>query len=143
MLGAMLAFVLISYFFSQSGQNLPAAVQKIPEGKEFAVLLAEFIGSMIFAFSVAQVTSQKQHNSTAVALGVCGGLMLALIIAGFATTVIQASSIFNPAVAIAIQAFTVEGTNTLWAIATYLGGALLGGITGFGFSLLLQNNSEK
>ena len=64
------------------------------------------------------------------------------MIAMSAADMLKGSAILNPAIAIALQAFTVEGTSMPWAIAIYVGTALISGIIGFGFSNLLRN-SEK
>ena len=155
LLGAMLAFVVLKAFvdaapavsqealyFGETAASLFTA-SKIPDSYEWGILLAELLGSFIFAFAVAHVTADKKHNSTSVALGVGGGLFVAVTIASSAANMLKGSSILNPAAAIALQAFTVKETNTLWAIAIYVGAALIGGLAGFGFSELLRKNSEK
>ena len=154
-LGAMLAFVVLNAFISQApevsaeaqayGQtqaSLPTAYA-LPEGKELVVLFAELIGSLIFAFTVASVTSDKKKQDISVATGIGGGLFAALLIGGSAAAIVSASSILNPAVAISLQAFTVTRTNTVWAIAIYVGAALIGGIAGFALSSLVEKAKEK
>ena len=153
-LGSMLAFVAIKSFIDGApalseeaimyGQQAPSmfTATAIPTGKEWFILFAELLGSAIFAFSVAHTISNKNNNSTAVALGVGSGLFVAALIANSAATVVGGGAILNPAVAISLQAFSVEGTNTLWAIATYVGAALIGGIAGFAFSSLLSKNEK-
>jgi aquaporin Z len=153
-LGSMLAFVVIKSFIDGApalseeaimyGQQAPSmfTATAIPSGKEWFILFAELLGSAIFAFSVAHTTSNKNNNSTAVALGVGSGLFVAALIANSAATIIGGGAILNPAVAISLQAFSVEGTNTLWAIATYVGAALIGGIAGFAFSSLISKNEK-
>lgn len=155
LIGAMLAFVVLKFFVDQAPE-VSAEMQRfgqrpvqlfaasaIPEGKELVVLLAEFIGSTIFAFSVASVTGDKNKKDSAIALGVGSGLFVAVLIAGSAATAVGASAILNPAVAIGLQAFTIEGANTLWAIATYMGAALLGGICGFAINNTITKYSDK
>ena len=153
-LGSMLAFVVIKSFIDGApalseeaimyGQQAPSmfTATAIPSGKEWFILFAELLGSAIFAFSVAHTTSNKNNNSTAVALGVGSGLFVAALIANSAATIVGGGAILNPAVAISLQAFSVEGTNTLWAIATYVGAALIGGIAGFAFSSLISKNEK-
>ena len=153
-LGSMLAFVVIKSFVDGApalseeaimyGQQAPSmfTATAIPSGKEWFILFAELLGSAIFAFSVAHTTSNKNNNSTAVALGVGSGLFVAALIANSAATIVGGGAILNPAVAISLQAFSVEGTNTLWAIATYVGAALIGGIAGFAFSSLISKNEK-
>ena len=154
-LGAMLAFVVLNAFISQApevsaeaqayGQTQASlfTAYALPEGKELVVLFAELIGSLIFAFTVASVTSDKKKQDISVATGIGGGLFAALLIGGSAAAIVSASSILNPAVAISLQAFTVTGTNTVWAIAIYVGAALIGGIAGFALSSLVEKAKEK
>ena len=154
-LGAMLAFVIFNAFVSAApqisaeaqyyGQTQAAMFTASPivEGKEWLILLAELLGATIFGFAVAHITADKKHNSTAVALGVGTGLFLAAILSGYLANVIGGGVVLNPAIAISLQAFTVKGTSTVWAIATYAGASLIGGILGFGLSSLIAKNSDK
>ena len=151
----MLAFVAFNAFVSAApevsaeaqyyGQTQAAMFTAAPivEGKEWLILLAELLGATVFGFTVAHVTADKKHNSTAVALGVGAGLFLAVVLASYLTSVVGGGAVLNPAIAISLQAFTVQGTNTVWAIATYVGASLIGGILGFGLSSLLAKNSDK
>ena len=70
-------------------------------------------------------------------------MFLAVIIASYLTSVIGGGAVLNPAIAISLQAFTVKGTHMVWAIAAYVGAALIGGIIGFGLSSLISKNSDK
>ncbi len=148
-LGAMVAFMLLNAFVSTQ-DTLQTYGQKptlftanpIPKDKEMLALAAEFIGSFIFAFSVATTTSDKKNGNMAKALGVGGGLYLAVLIAGSLATLIGSSAIINPAVAFALQAFTVKNQNIPYAIAIYIGAALIGGILGFVLSHLIQKSTE-
>ena len=144
-LGAMIAFVILNAFVSNAPEVSQQAAlygqQKatmftanvIPHGKEL----------LIFAFAVASVTSDKKKGSSAVAFGVGGGLFLAVLIAGSLSSVVGGSAILNPAVAFSLQAFTLKGQNVLFAIATYVGAALLGGILGFALDSLIQEASKE
>ena len=154
-LGAMVAFVVLNAFVS----NAPEVSQQaalygqqratmftanvIPHGKEILILISELLGSFLFAFAVASVTSDKKKGSSAVAFGVGGGLFLAVLIAGSLSSVVGGSAILNPAVAFSLQAFTLKGQNVLFAIATYVGAALLGGILGFALDSLIQEASKE
>ena len=149
-LGAMVAFMLLNAFIGTQ-DTLQTYGQKptlftanpIPKNKEMLALAAEFIGSFIFAFSVATITSNKKNGNMAKALGVCGGLYLAVLIAGSLATLIGSSAIINPAVAFSLQAFTVKEQNVPYAIAIYIGAALIGGILGFVLNHLIQKTTEK
>ena len=154
-LGAMLAFVVLNAFISQApevsaelqayGQTAPTlfTASALPEGKEIVVLFAELIGSLVFAFTFASVTADKKKQEMAVASGIGGGLFVASLVGGSAASVVSATAILNPAVAISLQAFTVTGTNTVWAIAIYIGAALIGGIGGFALSSIVEKAREK
>lgn len=152
--GAMLAFVLVSKFvdianegvseeLAAFGAQAPKVFSAValPEGKEFLVLITEVLGMSIFAFGVANVA--KKSNDAAVALGVGGSLFVAILVSSVASGVLGASSIFNPAIAVALQAFTIEGTSHIWAVATYLGGAILGGVLGFALESVISNANEE
>ena len=149
-LGAMVAFMLLNAFIGTQ-DTLQTYGQKptlftanpIPKDKEMLALAAEFIGSFIFAFSVATITSNKKNGNMAKALGVGGGLYLAVLIAGSLATLIGSSAIINPAVAFSLQAFTVKEQNVPYAIAIYIGAALIGGILGFVLNHLIQKTTEK
>ena len=84
-----------------------------------------------------------ERESVPVAFGVGGGLFLAVLIAGSLSSVVGGSAILNPAVAFSLQAFTLKGQNVLFAIATYVGAALLGGILGFALDSLIQETSKE
>lgn len=155
-LGAMLAFIVLNAFVSQApeptaqqvayGQSVSLfTAAALPSGQELVVLFAELLGSIIFAFAVASVTADKKKNETSVALGVGGGLFVAALIAGSSAAVISATAIINPAVAISLQAFSIEGTNTTWAIAIYAVTAIVGGIIGFALSSVIEKarSTEK
>lgn len=154
-LGAMVAFVVLNAFVSNAPEVSQQAAlygqQKatmftanvIPHGKEILILISELLGSFLFAFAVASVTSDKKKGSSAVAFGVGGGLFLAVLIAGSLSSVVGGSAILNPAVAFSLQAFTLKGQSVLFAIATYVGAALLGGILGFALDSLIQEASKE
>ena len=154
-LGAMVAFVVLNAFVSNAPEVSQQAAlygqQKatmftanvIPHGKEILILISELLGSFLFAFAVASVTSDKKKGNSAIAFGVGGGLFLAVLIAGSLSSVVGGSAILNPAVAFSLQAFTLKGQNVLFAIATYVGAALLGGILGFALDSLIQEASKE
>ena len=145
-LGAMVAFMLLNAFVgTQDTLQKPTlfTANPIPKDKEMLTLAAEFIGSFIFAFSVAAITSNKKNGNMAKALGVSGGLYLAVLIAGSLATLIGSSAIINPAVAFALQAFTIKNQNVPYAIAIYIGAALIGGILGFALNHLIQRSTEE
>jgi aquaporin Z len=150
-LGAVLALVVLTAFVQQApaaSQQMTALGQSgaelfkagvIPEGKEWAVLFAELLGSAIFAFAVASALRTKEKIGAAFTVGL--GLFLGLIISGSAAVLVGGSTIVNPAVAIALQAFS--GMKDVWPIAIYALIPLLGGVIGFALNDLVQNNTNE
>lgn len=135
-LGAMLALVVLSAYVNaapaasstdiySSATELFKAVA-LPEGKEWYVFFAEFIGTLIFGFAVASATREKKER-TAAALTSGVGIFAGLLIAAYASMQVGASAILNPAVAISLQALSF---NT-WPIMVYVVAASLGAIGGF------------
>lgn len=150
-LGAVLALVVLTAFV----QNAPAASEQaamlgqgaaelfkagaIPQGKEWAILFAELLGSTIFAFAVASAYHAKEKIAAAITVGF--GLFVALIISGSAAVLVGGGTIVNPAVAIALQAF--NGMKDVWPLAIYALVPLIGGVIGFAVNDLLQRETTK
>lgn len=147
-LGALLALVVLNTFLdaapaptaeaAQYGQAAPELFKAaaIPEGKEWVVLSAELLGSVLFAFAVASAMRLRERTAAAFAVG--GGLYVGLIIAGTAASYVGASSILNPAVAGSLQALSWS----LWPILVYVVTPLVGGVAGFGLHDLLNKESQ-
>ncbi len=149
-LGAMLALVVLNWFAhagaaaaatNAAGQSTGAiqlfAAAAIPADKEWYVFAAELLGTFIFGFAVASVVRAKER--TAVAFTVGFGLFTALLIASSAAGVVQATSILNPAVAVALQALSFK----VWPLAIYVLAPVLGAVVGFVLFDLLRNNDDK
>lgn len=149
LLGAALALVVLNGFLSAApevssqaaamGQTAPALFKAmaIPEASQWAVFFAELLGATIYGFAVAGAFRQRERISTAFGIGL--GLFVALLVAGSATQVLGATSILNPAVAVALQAINF---NSVWPAAVYLFAASLGGVLGFILSDLLTAESD-
>lgn len=149
-LGAMLALVILGLFVDNApavseqaamyGQTAPELfkVAALPENKELLVLLAEVVGVTILSFAVASAWRQKDSITTAFTIGL--GLFLALLITSYAASVIGASAVLNPAVAVAVNAIDFK---SVWPLAVYVFGAVLGGILGFLLSDVLQNENNS
>lgn len=147
-LGAMLALVVLNAFVNA----VPATPQDafsaapalfsagaLPEGKEWLILIAEFIGTMIFGFAAARAFSEKNdHVTKALTMGL--GIFLGLMVAGSAAAFLGASAILNPAVAISLQAIDFS---SVWPIAVYVIGSTLGAVAGFGLYKLLRNTRTE
>lgn len=149
-LGAMLALVVLGYFVGQAPEVSAQAqmygqtaaelftAAKLPEGKELAVFAAELTGAIIFGFAVASAMKLKDRLASATAVGL--GLFVALMVSSYAASVISASTVVNPAVAVALQAINF---NSVWPFAIYVFGSLLGGIIGFVLNDVLQVESDS
>ena len=146
-LGAMLALVVLNAYvnaapaaspdaYNTATQLFKAAV--LPEGKEWFVFFAEFVGALIFGFAVAGATREKKER-TAAAFTVGLGVFLGLMIAGSAAAFVGANSILNPAVAISLQAINF---NSVWPVAVYVVGSSLGAIVGFVLYDMLRSNDQ-
>jgi len=122
--------------YNTATQLFKAAV--LPEGKEWFVFFAEFVGALIFGFAVAGATREKKER-TAAAFTVGLGVFLGLMIAGSAAAFVGANSILNPAVAISLQAINF---NSVWPVAVYVVGSSLGAIVGFVLYDMLRSNDQ-
>ena len=144
-IGALLALVVLSAFVNAApevsqqaamyGQTSPELfkVNPVPEGKEWLVLAAELVGTVIFAFGAAAATRQLQPIAKAFVFG--GSLYLGLIIASTAAGYISGSVVLNPAVAVSVQAFAKW---ELWPVMIYALTPLVGGVLGYALSDLVH-----
>ncbi|HEX7484211.1 MAG TPA: aquaporin [Candidatus Saccharimonadales bacterium] len=143
-LGAMLALVVLNAFLSGVGTQPTDAYSAapslfkaaaLPEGKQWFIFLAEFVGTLIFAFAVAGALREKLDR-TAKAFTVGLGIFLGLMVAGSIAAFFSANAILNPAVAISLQAISFE---TVWPVVVYVLGSVLGAVAGFGLYSVLEN----
>lgn len=93
-------------------------------GKEWYIFFAEVLGTAILGFAIAAATRAKDSLTAGFSAGL--GIFIALMVGITATTYVAASSIINPAIALALQAYS--GT---WAYIIYGLGAVIGGVLGF------------
>jgi glycerol uptake facilitator-like aquaporin len=144
----LLALVVMNAFVSAApevseqaqafGQAAPSlfAAPAIAEGKEWVVLAAELLGSVILAFGVA--AALRNRSDVAHAFTYAGILYVGLLLAGTAASYVGTSAILNPALAGSLQALKFE----LWPILVYVVTPIVGGVLGFALSDLVQNESE-
>jgi aquaporin Z len=147
-LGAMLALVVLNMYVNaapatSSTDLYSGAIElfkaaPLPEGKEWLMFLAEFIGTLVFGFAVAGATREKKER-TAAAFTVGLGVFLGLMIAGSAAAYLGGSSILNPAVAVSLQALSFD----LWPIMVYVVGSTLGAIIGFVLFDMLRGKERE
>lgn len=143
-LGAMLALVVLNAFLggvSQEAANQFSAAPSLfkaaalPEGKEWYIFLAEFLGTLIFAFAAAGAFREvRDRTAKAFTLGL--GAFLGLMVAGSVAVFFSANAILNPAVAISLQAINFS---SVWPIAVYVLGSVLGAVAGFGLYQVVAN----
>lgn len=150
-LGALMALVVLSGFVNAApevtdqaqafGQAAPSlfSAPAIAEGKEWTVLAAELLGTVILAFGVASAVRLSKGGDLHHAFGYGAALYVALLLAGTAANYVGASAILNPAFAGSLQALSFE----LWPILVYVVTPLVGGVLGFALSDLLQSESDN
>lgn len=136
-LGAVLALVVLNAFVSAAPEPTGQAAMygqtvslfkaaAIPEAHQWVVFFAELLGATIFGFAVASARRQLDRLTSAFTVAV--GLFLGLLVAGSGAAAVGATSILNPAVAVALQAVDFK---TIWPFAVYLFAATLGAVIGF------------
>lgn len=153
-LGAVLAFAVLNLFINsiqqpdaQSaamlGQSTPQLfkIAEITGKNEWTVLIIEVVAAAIFTFAVAGAR-QIVNDRTAKALTIGLGLLVAGVFATIAAGYVQANSVFNPAIALAVQSVDWSKINVM-AIAAYLIAPLIGGVIGFGLRDLLSSTERK
>lgn len=154
-LGALLALVVLNAFVSAApevshqaqafGQSAPTlfSAQPIAKGKEWVVLAAELLGTVVLAFGVAaalrnRAAALRDRSDVAHAFTYAGVLYLALLLGGTAANYVGSNAVMNPAIAGSLQALKFE----LWPILVYVVTPLVGGVLGFALSDLIQDESE-
>jgi aquaporin Z len=147
-LGALMALVVMNAFVSAApevseqaqafGQAAPSlfVAPALVEGKEWVILAAELLGSVILAFGVA--AGLRNRSSLSHAFTYAGALYIGLLLAGTAANYVGTSAILNPAVAGSLQALAFE----LWPVLIYVVTPLIGGVLGFALNDLVRSESE-
>lgn len=149
-LGAAVAFFTLNAFLGGAGE--PSAQQSMMsaapslfaandlsalEGKEMFVLFSEILGTAILALAIAHATRAKDSLTAAFTAGT--GILIALMVAITAAGYVAASAIINPAIALALQAFSDAN---YWAYIAYMVGPVIGGVIGFVVYNLLQGKKN-
>ncbi len=149
-LGALMALVVMNAFVSAApavsaeaaafGQTAPEVykVAALAEGKEWVILAAELLGSVILAFAVA-AGLRLGRGTVAHALTYAGGLYVAILVAGTGAQYVGSSAVMNPAVAASLQALQFE----LWPLMVYVLTPLVGGVLGFALNDLVAAVSNE
>lgn len=149
-LGAMMALVAMNAFISAAPEVSEAAqaygqtaatlytAPAIAEGKEWVVLAAELLGSVVLAFAVAAGVRLSRAGDLHHAFAYGASLYVAILLAGTAAGYVGSSAILNPAVAGSLQALKFE----LWPLLVYVVTPLVGAVLGFALSDLVQAESD-
>ena len=140
-IGAALAYVVLNAFIGGAaavseqaqlyGQAAPAlfAATDITKlaGKEWYIFFSELLGTAILGFAVANATREVQDR-VAAAFTAGFGIFIALMIAVSAASYVGGTAIINPAVAVALHAYSWA---TVWPFAVYALAPVIGGVIGF------------
>lgn len=148
--GAAVAFFALSAFlggaasvseeqqmYGQAAPTLFAAIDLATiSGKEWFVFFAEVLGTAILGFAVANASRTRDRLTSAftVGLGIFVALMVTVTVAGY----VAASTILNPAIALALQAYDPS----VWAYAVYALAPVLGAVIGFILHDLVRGKAE-
>jgi len=151
LLGAALAYVVLNAFIGGAaavssaaqayGQAAPALfaatdIAKLAD-KEWFLFFSELVGTTVLAFAVANALSETKDRVTA-ALTAGFGIFIALMIAVSAASYVGGTAVINPAVAIALHAYSWA---TIWPFAVYALAPAIGGVVGFVLYDLLRGRT--
>lgn len=146
-LGAMLAYIVLKAFLGAAvedpmyGTPTLFSMVAIPEGSLWPVVAIEAIGAAIITLFFARAIQSKKSLFTFGAI-TAGGVFAAVIFATSAASYIGVGFAVNPALAVAMEAFTQVpedfGVNAL----AYIVAPLVGGILGFIISDLMTRGAD-
>ncbi|MDR0591228.1 MAG: aquaporin [Candidatus Nomurabacteria bacterium] len=140
-LGALLGYVVLSAFIGGAASVSPEAaaygqaapelwkIAVLPEGKEWFIFFVELLGAGIIGLFFARALKYKKSVFT-FAITAGAGLFIALLLALTVAQWIGGGFALNPALAIALQAFSGDA-HLGWALLVYVVAPLVGGIVGF------------
>ena len=140
-LGAALAYVILNAFiggaaevsaeaaaYGQTAATLFAATDvSLLAGKEWYIFFAELTGTAILGFALANAT-RELNDRLAASFTVGLGIFIALMVAVSAASYVGATAILNPAVAVALHAYS---WGSIWPFAIYALAPVIGAIIGF------------
>ncbi|RYX78719.1 hypothetical protein EON76_03310 [bacterium] len=152
-LGAALAFVALNMFLNSVAQPDPqqaamtgqaaAEVYKakpLTDSNHWYVFFAELVAATIFVFAFAGARLEKERIAKAFTIGL--GFLVAAMFGYIATAYVSATTIFNPATALALQAVDWSKIDIV-TVAAYLIAPLIGGVIGFGLRDVLRGTEDK
>jgi aquaporin Z len=141
-LGAALAYVVLNAFiggasqvtaqaqaYGQAAPTLFAAadVAKLT-GKEWFIFFSEFTGAAVLGLAYANATRRVIKGSLTAAFTLGLGIFTALMIAVSAASYVGGTAVLNPAIAIALHAYSWAN---IWPFAIYALAPAIGAVVGF------------
>jgi len=144
-LGAMLAYIALKSFMGNTGaeeemmmMGAPTlfSMAPIPEGALWSVVAIEAIGAALLAIFFARAIQSKKSPFTFGAI-FAGGIFIATIFAMSAAGYISAGFALNPALAVAMEAFTAVPEDFAVNALAFIVAPIVGGIAGFVISDLM------
>lgn len=107
-------------------------------GKEWFIFFSELLGTAVLGFAIANATREVQDR-VAAAFTAGFGIFIALMVSVSAASYVGATAIINPAVAVALQAYSANW----WPVAIYALAPVIGGILGFVIYDLLRGRTAR
>lgn len=133
LLAGLLAFAVVSSVAGVMGDNL------FLHRADWSMFYGEALGAFVFGFGVASAALYARGlGKQAVIVG--GSYLAGAIVASIGGS----RGLLNPALAVAVQAFSID--NTAWRtmlIVTYVGAPLLGAIVGFAAYRLISREARR
>jgi glycerol uptake facilitator-like aquaporin len=144
LVGAMLAWLVMQSFANGAGEMAPTLTHiaaLVGENADtgaaasnlWGIVAIEAVGAAIIAFFFARALKFKRSVWTfasVVGAGFASALLFAIVIS---SNFFQAEGVFalNPALAVALEAFTVKDTNVGQALLAYVAAPAVAGVVGF------------
>jgi len=140
LIGAMLGWLIVQMLVGMAtadavDSSVTATTMKaITEDSKLGGLIAvEAIGAIIYGFAFARAFKFKKSAFTFAAVVACGVFtaLLAGLFISYQFFGVQGTFVFNPALAVALEAFMAQDTIVWKALVTYAAVPIVGGIVGF------------
>jgi len=139
-IGVVAAYFVIVGFLNGSTSTASFQAAKIVEGKEWAILLAEFLGTAIFAFGFAALSKSKHSKVEAALTGGFAAMIgqyvaVTLIIVSLGLQQAANFTYMNPAIAIASKAISFS---TFWPSLIYIFVPIVAAVLGYALQDLMK-----
>jgi glycerol uptake facilitator-like aquaporin len=140
LIGAMLGWLIVQMLIGMATADMvdssitATTMKAITEDSKLGGLIAvEAIGAVIYGFAFARAFKFKKSAFTFAAVVACGVFtaLLAGLFISYQFFGVQGTFAFNPALAVAMEAFMTKGTNVGQALLTYALVPIIGGVVGF------------